>query len=224
MRFIAIVLKHNHISEQGYKTLTRSTLHTIERYDAVTPEKVSLLLEKYDIKWNYPWEGAVHDKELNLIKMPYATRVREKRIACALSHYELWNECANQDETFVILEHDAIFNKDIDFDLPEEYDIVGLNDPYMATRLAHKFDAVVKQSSAKFLPVPVIDRMTTPQGLAGNSAYMIKPSAAVHLCDLVDKYGLWPNDAIMCQQLVPRMGVTSTYYTSTQQLPSTTTL
>ena len=37
------------------------------------------------------------------------------------------------------------------------------------------------------------------------------------------KYGLWPNDAIMCKQLVRGMGVTKHHYTRVQGLPSTTT-
>jgi hypothetical protein len=42
-----------------------------------------------------------------------------------------------------------------------------------------------------------------PDGLAGNSAYVLKPRAALHLMELVRWLGVWPNDAIMCRQLVP---------------------
>jgi len=40
----------------------------------------------------------------------------------------------------------------------------------------------------------------------------------------VQRYGLWPNDAIMCKQLVPRMGVTKMHFTDcNHDLKSTTT-
>jgi len=56
------------------------------------------------------------------------------------------------------------------------------------------------------------------------SAYIIKPAGAKKLIELVKQYGLWPNDAIMCRQLVPRLGVTRKFYTNIQGLKSTTSL
>jgi GR25 family glycosyltransferase involved in LPS biosynthesis len=70
----------------------------------------------------------------------------------------------------------------------------------------------------------VIDDDKIPQGLAGNSAYIIKPEGARRLLELVKEYGLWPNDAIMCRQLISKLGITKTYYTKVQGLESTTSL
>ena len=69
---------------------------------------------------------------------------------------------------------------------------------------------------------PVIDYTHVPQGIAGNSAYIMKPSGAKKMLDLVDEYGLWPNDALMCRQLVPTLGVTKQYYTKVLGFGSTT--
>jgi len=44
------------------------------------------------------------------------------------------------------------------------------------------------------------------------------------MLELVDEHGLWPNDAIMCRQLVPNLMVTRKFFTSIQNLRSTTTL
>ena len=44
------------------------------------------------------------------------------------------------------------------------------------------------------------------------------------MINLVNEHGAWPNDAIMCRQLVPKLGVTKKYYTATQRIRSTTTL
>ena len=70
----------------------------------------------------------------------------------------------------------------------------------------------------------MIDEGHVPQGLAGNSAYIMKPSGAKKMLDLVAQFGLWPNDAIMCRQLIPTLGVSKTSFTGVQGLPSTTTL
>ena len=75
-----------------------------------------------------------------------------------------------------------------------------------------------------FQPVPRIDEFNIPQGLAGNSAYVIKPAGAKLMLELSQEYGMWPNDALMCYQLVPKLGVTRNFYTRIQGLRSTTTL
>jgi GR25 family glycosyltransferase involved in LPS biosynthesis len=93
----------------------------------------------------------------------------------------------------------------------------------MATRRAQKFFDIVKSNNAQLQPVPSIDEFNVPQGLAGNSAYIIKPAGAQNLLKAVKEYGAWPNDAIMCKQLIPNMGVTRSFYTKVQGLPSTTT-
>ena len=63
-----------------------------------------------------------------------------------------------------------------------------------------------------------------PQGLAGNSAYIIKPWAAKKVIQEVKEIGAWPNDALLCYQNFSFLAVTKKYYTRVQGLPSTTTL
>ena len=63
-----------------------------------------------------------------------------------------------------------------------------------------------------------------PDGLAGNSAYVITPIAAKQAADLQRQIGLWPNDALLCKQFFPRQ--LKSYYpyiTKTIQTKSTTT-
>ena len=52
---------------------------------------------------------------------------------------------------------------------------------------------------------------------------IIKPSGAIRMLKLVEEFGLWPNDAIMCRQLFPDLYVTRKFYTTIQNLKSTTT-
>ena len=103
--------------------------------------------------------------------------------------------------------------------------ILGLNSPIGATRKASVFhDKLFGQYG--FHKVPSVDGLgddPLPQGLAGNSAYIIKPWAAKKLLDKVDEIGMWPNDALMCKQFFPWMQVCWPYYTVVQGTTSSTT-
>lgn len=236
----SIVVYGNEISETGFKKLVESSEAVgndfdIRKYAAVTPSTVQHTLDMFNVKWNYPWDGEVVDFASGLIKRAYPTKDRNKRIACALSHYTLWQAIKNQNISAVILEHDAVFIEKLDledivFHLEDNqfnpYLIMGLNDPRGATRKADQFYTAILADRNQYQDVPVIDDLKVPQGLAGNSAYYITPAGAQKMIDLVEEYGLWPNDALMCRQLVGRhhIGVSKTFYTKVQGLPSTTTL
>ena len=141
------------------------------------------------------------------------------------SHYSLWKHCVEINEEVLILEHDAYFIKQIPIDviLEWDYQIIGINDPLGATRKAREFKRLIELDPNFVQNVPSIDEFNVPQGIAGNSAYIITPEGAERCMSAVFKYGLWPNDAIMCKQLVRGMGVTKHHYTRIQGLPSTTT-
>jgi GR25 family glycosyltransferase involved in LPS biosynthesis len=225
----AIVLKNNDISEHGFKNLKESSDYVnndfvIQRFDAIDHTNVESILSSYNLRWNYPWEGSQYDNETGLKKSAYSTKVKEKRIACSLSHFLLWSKCVDINEPILILEHDSIFIKRFDDINISEYSFIGINDPRGATRKSSLFHQIVQNSKNEYVNVPTIDDLTIPQGLAGNSAYVVHPNGAKTLIELCYKFGLWPNDAIMCQQLVSNMFVTKTYYTKTQGLKSTTTL
>ena len=230
MKAVSIVIKDNAVSELGYSRLVESSKSVdnyfdIVRCDAITPDKVDNFMEISGIKWNYPWEGEVVDFATGLKKSAYKTVNPKARMACACSHYSLWQESSTTNTTMLILEHDAYFTNKIDFDPKDvKAEILGINNPLGATRKSQLYYDMIMESSASYQLVPWIDNVYVPQGLAGNSAYIIKPSGAKHLIELVKQYGLWPNDAIMCRQLVPRLGVTRKFYTNIQGLKSTTSL
>ena len=230
MKAVSIVIKDNAISEFGYSKLVESSKAVgndfdIVRWDAITPDKADDFMQISGIKWNYPWEGEVVDFATGLKKSAYKTANPKARIACACSHYYMWLTSVTSDTTILVLEHDAKFINKIDFDPNDvKAEILGINNPLGATRKSQLYYDLIMQSSASYQLVPWIDNAYVPQGLAGNSAYIIKPAGAKKLLDLVKQYGLWPNDAIMCRQLVSRMGVTRKFYTNIQGLKSTTSL
>lgn len=233
MKAYAIVIPDNELSFSGFQVLEKSLKDThntntfdLERFDATTAEYANVSLVGNGLKWTYPWEGESIDFKSGLTLKSYPTTYKERRIACFMSHYRLWHQCIKLDEPILILEHDVIFVHemgDYGFILDSKYDIIGINNPLMATRRAQRFFDTVKENKQEIQPVPTIDEFNIPQGLAGNSAYIIKPTGAKNLIEATKEYGAWPNDALMCKQIIPNLGVTRKFYTKVQGLPSTTT-
>jgi len=232
MKAFAIVVPNNNISMSGFNELNESYkkyghAEGLEMHEAIELHKVEGFCGGNGLVWNYPLEGQISDIKSGLIKSAYQTADLRKRMSCFLSHWYLWQKCKTLDETILILEHDARFIKKLPADSTfarANYDIIGINDPSMATRKSKVYHDKILERSEFFQPVPRIDEFNVPQGLAGNSAYVIKPEGAKLMIELTQEYGMWPNDALMCYQLVPRLGVTRNFYTRIQGLRSTTTL
>ena len=207
-------------------------------FDAVTPEDVNSQMSRYALRWAYPDQGEVVDFLSGLTKRAYQTADPKKRIACFLSHYSLWLMCAAENVPYLILEHDAQFLRQVPtHHLLEEMDrqnlgVLGLNDPRGATRKSQVFYESIVRPAAEVgarkvvMQCPMVDEdVRIPQGLAGNSAYIIRPMFAKKMLQAVDEFGAWPNDALMCKQLFPgKLGVTYPFYTNIQRMESTTTL
>ena len=230
MKALVITIRGDKTSEFGASRLLQSHMETeqefpIELFEASTTFDASQHLDEFDLKWSYPWEGEVYDFASGLKKRAYAGRDPMRRVACAMSHFRIWAESFNTGQTFLVLEHDAMFTQKLPWEyiLEWDYQIVGINDPRGATRRWNVFAEGILKDNNFVQPVPAVDEFNVPQGLAGNSAYIIKPAGAERCLQAAYKYGLWPNDALMCKQLVKGMGVTKEFYTKIQGLPSTTT-
>lgn len=231
MKIYAIVIKNNLSSENAFNVILNSSKKVgnefeIEKFDAITPETMNKTMEECGIVWNYPWGTSVYDEDTKMRKIPYAAREQKSRIACGVSHYMLWKQCAAGNEPYLILEHDAQFIEKLPYQeiLAEtDLEIIGINHPKRATRSDDIFNNMVNANPDKYQKAPQIDKtLECPQGIAGNSAYILRPSGAKKLVEAVHKYGLWPNDAIMCRQLFDLLGVTKTYYTTIQNIGSST--
>tara|TARA_Y100000768_G_scaffold278310_1_gene213651 strand:- start:5347 stop:6045 length:699 start_codon:yes stop_codon:yes gene_type:complete len=232
MKAFAIVVPDNKTSMAGFQELNDSYdkyghNDGLEMHEAISVDKVEMIAAGNGLNWNYPWEGKVSDLKSGLIKSAYTTADPRKRISCFVSHWYLWQKCVKLDEMILILEHDSRFIKKLPADSTfarADFDIIGINDPSMATRKSKLYHDMILERVDFFQPVPRIDEFNIPQGLAGNSAYVIKPAGAKLMLELSQEYGMWPNDALMCYQLVPKLGVTRNFYTRIQGLRSTTTL
>ena len=208
---------------------TKSELDPIV-FPATTPDTVDeglKILDMENVQYTYPIKPEQDGLDLKsgLYLQHYPTANIKNRIACMVSHMRLWKECIDRDEPIVILEHDALFTRQFKIsDLTNDFKggIVGLNDPRGATRKSGEFHSKVS-SKMGLQSVPDLGD-NYPQGLAGNSAYLITPHASKILMRKVKEIGMWPNDAIMNRQFFPWMQVVYPYYTTIQKgLKSTTT-
>lgn len=199
---------------------------------ATTPDTLDADLAEFNLtksNWTYPSKRgeSTFDIKTGMKLSAYGAKDVNKVIACAVSHLKLWALSATLDVPIVVLEHDALFIRK--YVLPpkeDRYGIIGLNDPRGATRKANIYlqkilDARVDDKM--YLDVPYVDDdQFAPQGLAGNSAYLIFPNAANHLINKVQEVGLWPNDALMCKQFFPFLRQAYPFYTTLQGVASTT--
>lgn len=204
---------------------------------ATTPESLDHDLSLFGLtkaNWTYPSTPGERkiDIRSGLTLTGYNANNIHKVMACMVSHMRLWQLSAASNNPIVVLEHDALFKRKFqikDFESVEGTHIVGLNDPRGATRKSVVYYDKVTSTPARDSNLPHIkevpyvdDDQSAPQGLAGNSAYLIYPRAAGFMLGLVKEYGLWPNDALMCKQLMPTLKHSHPFYTTLQGVASTT--
>lgn len=226
MKAFVITMSNNPRSLAAAERCIRSANIPVKKFEAVTEDTAEKIMRELRIQWNYPWKGEEYDMKAGVKKTAYQTTNPLRRVGCFLSHYLLWKQCAEQDEPLMILEHDALFIKPFNETafMKAECEIISLNDPRGATRRAQDFHEKLQKNPQTIQRVPTIDDLMVPQGLPGNSAYIIKPGGAKKMLELVKEFGAWPNDALMCKQLIQTLASSKVYYTKVQGTPSTTTL
>lgn len=181
-------------------------------FDAVTPDTLS------HVHWSWPISKKKTCPYTGMTLKAYKNADINKRIACAQSHYKLWEKCVALNESIMILEHDALFIRQF---IPFEFEggICALNSPLHATFNSKEYDEILHEGINE---IPYVTDKSIPQGLPGNSAYIIKPWAAKELIAKQNEIGWWPNDAIMCKQIFSFLKIVKPYYTKVQNIKSTT--
>lgn len=247
---LIIVNLEDHKSVVGARRLIASIHRTRSNLlpfmiSATVPQNLDFYLRNSSLpitmnSWKYPHAGVTKtDLKTGLSLTGYRASNPRKVISCAVSHLRCW-ELISSLGGGVVFEHDAIVNRKINPFLLDMHNhgIVGLNDPRGATRRSNVYhNAMIDhQAEEQVLPkyesdgikyviksAPWVDDRTVPQGLAGNSAYYISNTMAMKMLNLVKEHGLWPNDALMCRQLVPQLKQVYPYMTGLQGIESTTT-
>jgi GR25 family glycosyltransferase involved in LPS biosynthesis len=191
---------------------------TVERFPATGPEDAHRVMRELKLRWT--WAGQ-NDRPsacpiTGLQQRPYGSLAA--KIGCSLSHYRLWQKCA-ADGPILILEHDAVFIRPLpDFDFAG---ICQINDPSGATPHGAWWSAQMAKRGPGVWPKTPIFPDNYPDGLAGNSAYVVKPHAAEGLIAAFHRLGIWPNDATTCRQLFELQELYP-FVTRTEQEQSTT--
>jgi GR25 family glycosyltransferase involved in LPS biosynthesis len=141
-----------------------------------------------------------------------------------MSHYLLWRRCTSLDEPILILEHDAVFIRELpDFEFKG---ICQINDPKGGGRNGRRLSEQMKRKGVVGVQPKTSNTNDPriPDGLAGNSAYVIKPFAAQELINKYHELGVWPNDATMCIQLFPYLEEYYPFITRVEQEISTSSI
>ena len=226
MKAFVITLENNQYSVESANRCIQSAKQfgqDVEIFHAVHKDNAYDILKSLSLpRWT--WAGNNDTQQVcsktGLKQFPYNTDDIRKKIGCTLSHYLLWEWCVKFDEPILILEHDAVFVRplpDIQFE-----GICQINDPSGCTPRGRQWSETLKRKGEGVHKKTVIFNDGRPDGLAGNSAYVIKPWAAKELINKTRELGIWPNDAIMCRQLFPYLEEYYPFVTIVNQGQSTT--
>jgi len=238
MTAFIITMMNDHASTVATRKCLQSIKQTNSNIDsyilnATTPSDLNTYFNECGLSlndWTYPKSPAETkvDIKTGLKITGYRATDYTKVVSCLVSHIRIWQKAIELNMPVMVLEHDSFFTRQFKFeDIREHFTggVIGLNDPRGATRKAQFYhQKVVEQKSKPVASVPWIDSKDIPQGIAGNSAYIIKPEAAQQLIDKITTIGMWPNDALMCKQLFPWLQQAYPYYTTVQGTKSSTTL
>lgn len=232
MKAFVITLAGNEYSEGVAARCIRTAAEVgaidVATFHGVPKESAKETMRRHGLFWKWTTEEIRYCPISGLRQHSYGGDL-EALIGCTMSHYLLWKRCMEDDEPYLILEHDAVFIREFPrvvskVDRLDFHGICQINDPAGATRRGQFWhDAMVERGGGGVYPKT---RVTTPReripdGLAGNSAYLIRPWAAQELTDKCHEIGLWPNDAIMCLQFFPYLEEYYPFITRVEQTVST---
>ena len=187
----------------------------VTRFDATPAAEAEAALRHYGLRWTW-----MVDNRTTLRHHAYGGHLA--RIGCAMSHYRLWRWSAETGLPLLILEHDAVFLRRFD---PQPFQAACMiNDPAGATRMGQWWsDRMRERGQGVWAKTRLPQDPAIPDGLAGNSAYMLQPECAERLVGLYHELGCWPNDATLCWQLVDGLEELYPWVTRVEQAVSTTT-
>lgn len=186
MKAFIIRLKNNLISEKYAKLCVDQA------------EKFNVVVEYFDAINGLDYQQ--HLDQLDIFPRYKFKKGRVGVYGCFLSHYYLWQKCAESKIPFLILEHDGYFIKPLPPDILDRFtDVLKLdnNDPF-----SKSYNLIIDQegdlelriekyynSQAKFL-----EKNQTGNYLRGAYSYIIKPFAARKLIDWITMNGFLPAD------------------------------
>ena len=229
MKAFVITLKDNQYSNQVADRCIESAKNyglDVDKFWGVGIDTANQVMSDYGLRWSWANNNTSNSvcPITGLHQFPYRAADIRTKIGCSMSHFLLWEKCVQLGEPILILEHDAVFLRslpDVEFK-----GLCQINDPTGATRRGSWWANKMRERGGKGVFektwVTSPSERQIPDGLAGNSAYMVKPHAAKELMDKYKELGVWPNDATMCKQIFPYLEEYYPFVTRVVQTKSTT--
>jgi hypothetical protein len=208
MKAYCIYLPESDYSRQAAKRCMESARSfdlSVDIWPGVGPEDAIQTMVLHGLKWTWANgnKAPAVCQVTGLKQHPYKTRDARMRIGCSMAHYLLWRKCVELGEPILILEHDAHFLRPLPL-MPHVGGALMINDPRGATPRGESWASAIAKKGTGLHAKSVIfpDEEMVPDGLAGNSAYVIAPHAAAACMAGFKHLGVWPNDATLCRQIV----------------------
>jgi len=124
-------------------------------------------------------------------------KMKAGALGCALSHIYLWKQCVEDNEPYLILEHDGYFIEPLPDNVKGLFvDVLKLDNcnPYR-----NEYEQEIEEKSRnqlEILNLPKDDTMISSAGQysRGTYGYIIKPHAAKKLLEWIDTHGFLRSD------------------------------
>ena len=225
---VITIIGHEYSEHMAQRCISSAATHglEVELFPAVTAKNVQEIMQQENLRWSWADNNTKETVCVytSLQQFPYRAKNVLTKMACSMSHYLLWKECAIGNDPMLILEHDAVFVRP----LPsiEFNGAIQINDPCGGGYHGKEHSNIMTQRGTEgahpLTPKRPIDSMI-PDGFSGNSAYIVKPWAAEKFVGAFHRLGVWPNDATICIQLFPWLQELYPFVTVVQQKHSTST-
>lgn len=146
-----------------------------------------------------------NDYQSHLEKLKIAPRYKFKKgragvYGCFLSHYYLWNECADSNQPFLILEHDGYMIRALPNNVLDMFDDVLKLDRF--NPYSKKYNDLIDLENEKEITIvpytnpdaKFLEKNQTGIYMKGAYGYIIKPNAAKKIISWISKNGFVPAD------------------------------
>ena len=178
-----------------------------------------------------------HIEETKIIPRWNFKGLRKGVLGCFFSHYYLWKECIENNEPYLILEHDGYFIRKLPDNVLDTFtDVLKLDnlDPFSKTyNLDIENEKNNNNKVIEYMNLSLKNQSYNNTGmyLKGAYSYIIKPQAAKKVIDWININGFLPTDVQLGKAIVDLKVCTPTvarlhpdYFNSVEDLSLTRTL
>ena len=144
-------------------------------------------------------------------------------IGCLASHYLLWDKCADQDESFLILEQDGVLIRD-PREIIDQIEFACHLDAFLPFNNGNKdpeYNHFEEYNKSMSVYVPGVSEhpnnkfygsnKITGNVFRGTYGYIITPKGAKAVLNFINNHGAFPSDGCLCERAMPRDRANSTY-------------